>query len=138
QQVRPGRQAASEFHIVAPLKEVGLTKSEIRQLSRTMHLATADVPAQPCLSSRIPHGTPVTLAALTMIERAEAAVREFGFRIFRVRHHLRENRPYARLEISPEEMPRLEDVADSLCSALREVGYSEVSIAPEGYRSPAA
>ena len=93
QQVRPGRQAACEFYVLAPLKEVGLTKSEIRQLSRAMHLPTADVPAQPCLSSRIPHGTPVTVAALNMIERAESVVRGFGFRIFRVRHHLRENRP---------------------------------------------
>ncbi|HEY2801136.1 MAG TPA: ATP-dependent sacrificial sulfur transferase LarE [Chthoniobacterales bacterium] len=135
-QVRPGRQAASEFHVFAPLKEAGLTKSEIRQFSRVMQLATADAPAQPCLSSRIPHGTPVTVAALNMIERAEAVVRGFGFRIFRVRHHLRENRPSARLEVSPEEMPRLETIADPLCSALRDVGYSNVSIAPEGYRSP--
>ena len=82
QQVRPGRQAASEFEVLAPLKEVGLTKSEIRELSRAMHLATADIPAQPCLSSRIPHGTPVTVAALNMIERAEAIVRSFGFRDF--------------------------------------------------------
>ena len=66
---RPGRQAADEFRVLAPLKEVGLTKSEIRLLSRALNLPTADAPAQPCLSSRIPYGMPVTPAALRMIER---------------------------------------------------------------------
>src|SRR5687768_696340 len=67
-QVRPGRQAAAEFAVLAPLRDAALTKAEIRALSRTLHLPTADAPAQPCLSSRIPHGTPVTLEALRMIE----------------------------------------------------------------------
>ena len=87
-QVRPGLRAAQEFAVVAPLKEAGLTKAEIRELSRQLGLPTADAPAQPCLSSRIPHGTPVTPEALGMIEQGEAFVRAMGFRVFRVRHHL--------------------------------------------------
>ena len=83
-QLRPGRETAEDFRVLAPLQEVGLTKSEIRALSRVMNLPTADAPAQPCLSSRIPYGTPVTAVALAMIERAEAAMRRFGFRVFRV------------------------------------------------------
>ena len=135
-QIRPGRQAAMEFQILAPLKDVGLTKSEIRELSRAMELPTADVPAQPCLSSRIPHGTAVTVAALRMIEEAEAIVRRFGFRVFRVRHHGEAAAPRARLEISPNEMPRLAKNAGTLCAALRGVGYVDVRIDPRGYRSP--
>ena len=135
-QIRPGRKAAAEFRVLAPLKEIGLTKSEIRALSRAMHLPTADAPAQPCLSSRIPHGTPVTAAALSMIERAEQTVRDFGFRVFRVRHHMSSNRPQARVEILPNEMALLDGLVAPLSVALREVGYDEVLIDPEGYRSP--
>jgi pyridinium-3,5-biscarboxylic acid mononucleotide sulfurtransferase len=137
-QVRPGREAAAEFRVRAPLREVGLTKSEIRLLSRAMKLPTADAPAQPCLSSRIPHGTPVTVAALQMIERAEAAVRALGFRVFRVRHHVEADRCRARLEIAPNEMPNLESVGDPIREALRGVGYDEVVVDPRGYRSPFA
>lgn len=136
QQVRPGRKAAAQFQVLAPLKDVGLTKSEIRALSRIMQLPTADAPAQPCLSSRIPHGTPVTPAALAMIERAEAIVRDFGFRVFRVRHHVCATRPQARLEISPDEMANLETVGETLIGALRRVGYDDVQIDPRGYRLP--
>jgi uncharacterized protein len=135
-QVRPGRKAAEEFKVLAPLKEVALTKSEIRDLSRALKLPTADAPAQPCLSSRIPHGTPVTIAALEMIERAEAAVREFGFRVFRVRHHVEGAFIRARLEVAPNEMANLENVAGALEDALRTLGYKEVVIDPHGYRSP--
>ncbi|HEX4665079.1 MAG TPA: ATP-dependent sacrificial sulfur transferase LarE, partial [Chthoniobacterales bacterium] len=110
-QIRPGREAATEFKVRAPLREVGLTKSEIRLLSRALNLPTADAPAQPCLSSRIPHGTPVTVAALGMIERAETAVRGLGFRVFRVRHEGEAERCRARLEIAPNEMSKLDAVA---------------------------
>lgn len=137
-QARSGRRAATEFQVLAPLKDVGLTKSEIRALSRMMQLPTAGAPAQPCLSSRIPHGTPVTIAALAMIERAEAIVRGFGFRIFRVRHHMQASRPHARLEILPNEMPGLEGIAEALLAALRGVGYEEVLIDSARYRSPVA
>ena len=137
-QVRPGRKAATEFRVLAPLKDVGLTKSEIRLRSRVMELPTADAPAQPCLSSRIPHGTPVTAAALAMIERAEAALRLLGFGIFRVRHQVETAGIWARVEIAPNEMSKLEPIAERLRGALRAVGYDDVLIDPSGYRSPAA
>ncbi len=136
QQVRPGRKAAVEFAVLAPLKDVGLTKQEIRKLSRTMNLPTADAPSQPCLSSRIPYGTPVTAAALGMIERAEATMRDFGFHVFRVRHHVQGGCPTARVEILPEEMPKLNGSAERLCARLRRIGYVQVAIDPRGYRSP--
>jgi pyridinium-3,5-biscarboxylic acid mononucleotide sulfurtransferase len=136
QQVRPGREAAAEFQVLAPLREVGLTKSEIRALSRALHLPTADLPAQPCLSSRISHGTPVTIFALGMIERAEEAVRRLGFRVFRVRHRVQGDRLQAKIEILPSEMVRMKQVGESLITDLRRVGYDEVELDPEGYRSP--
>lgn len=137
-QVRPGRRAAAEFRVLSPLKDVGLTKNEIRTLSRARQLATADAPAQPCLSSRIPHGTPVTPAALAMIERAEMAVRSLGFRVFRVRHQVEAREVRARVEIAPNEMARLDFAAAPLCGALRALGYDDVLIDPRGYRSPVA
>ncbi len=133
-QVRPGRQAATEFAVIAPLRDAGLTKAEIRALSRTLDLPTADAPAQPCLSSRIPHGTPVTVNALAMIERSEAHVRSLGFRVFRVRHLSAER---ARVQIAPEEMPRLAAVATELEAGLRIAGYTTVEIDPAGYSAAA-
>jgi uncharacterized protein len=137
-QVRPGRQAATEFSILAPLRDAGMTKAEIREESRAIGLPTADAPAQPCLSSRIPHGTPVTTIALSMIERGEALVRSFGFRVFRVRHITEEEgRFLARVQIAPEEMERLEPLNGSLIAGLEGIGYHAVEIDPNGYRSPA-
>ena len=137
-QVRPGLRAAQEFAVVAPLKEAGLTKEEIRALSRELNLPTADVPAQPCLSSRIPHGTPVSLEALGMIERGEAFVRSLGFRVFRVRHHLDGGGPLprARVQIAPDEMAaRLPGMETVLREGLLAVGYRMVEVDPEGYRT---
>jgi uncharacterized protein len=135
-QVRPGRQAASEFRIIAPLRDAGLTKAEIRERSRELDLPTADAPAQPCLSSRIPHGTPVTLEALAMVEKGEAWVRSLGFRVFRVRHLASADRvPNARVQIAPEEMARVPAVREQIQGGLHAVGYAEVEIDPEGYRS---
>ena len=135
-QVRPGRQAAAEFSIIGPLRDAGLTKTEIRELSRALDLPTADAPAQPCLSSRIPHGTPVTVEALAMIERGEAHVRSLGFRIFRVRH-LAGGPPCARVQIAPEELPRLPQFRAALEAGLLAAGYAAVEIDPAGYRSGA-
>ena len=135
-QVRPGRQAAAEFFILGPLRDAGLTKTEIRELSRALDLPTADAPAQPCLSSRIPHGTPVTVEALAMIERGEAHVRSLGFRIFRVRH-LADGPPRARVQIAPEELPRLPQLRAALEAGLLAAGYAAVEIDPAGYRSGA-
>ena len=136
-QVRPGRKAATEFSIIAPLRDAGLAKSEIRQLSRTLGLPTADAPAQPCLSSRIPHGTPVTIEALGMIEKAEAWVRGLGFRVFRVRHLAEGAALRARVQIAPEEMARLSALSADLEQGLLAAGYATVEIDPAGYRSPA-
>jgi uncharacterized protein len=137
-QVRPGRLAAEQFQVLAPLRDAGLTKAEIRELSREMGLPTADAPAQPCLSSRIPHGTPVTIEALAMIERGEALVRSLGFKVFRVRHVVLDHEIRARVQIAPEEMPGIESVTESLVSGLRATGYDAVEIDPAGYRSPGA
>jgi len=138
---RPGRKAAAEFAVLAPLRDAGLTKAEIRALSRELGLPTADAPAQPCLSSRIPWGTPVTVAALDMVERGEASVRALGFRVFRVRHIVREELatkgPIARVQVAPEEMPQLVTNGDALTAGLLAVGYAGVEIDPAGYRSPA-
>jgi uncharacterized protein len=129
---RPGHRAAAEAGVRAPLAEAGLTKEDVRALSRELGLPTAELPASPCLSSRLPYGTPVTLEALRRVERAEAAVRALGFRELRVRH-LGER---ARVEIAREEMGRLDDAAlrAAVEQAVRAAGYAEATIDPEGYR----
>lgn len=134
---RPGRVAASEFKIIAPLRDAGLTKAEIRALSRELGLATADAPAQPCLSSRIPWGTPVTPDALAMVERGEELVKSFGFRVFRVRHIVEpDSAPRARLLIAPDELPRATELAAELERGILAAGYAGVEIDPVGYRGP--
>ena len=132
-QVRPGCEAAQEFAVIAPLKEAGLTKAEIRALSRELGLPTADAPAQPCLSSRIPHGTPVSVEALAMIERGEAFVRGLGFRVFRVRHHLDGAGPLprARVQIARPKWLRGCPAGKKCCAqGLLAVGYGAVEIDP--------
>ena len=134
-QVRPGRQAAAEYQVLAPLRDAGLTKEEIRAASRELGLPTADAPAQPCLSSRIPHGTPVTTDALRMVEAGEEWVRSLGFRVFRVRHIAGDaGQVSARVQIAPEEMTGLGALAPKLEAGLRAVGYAAVEIDPGGYR----
>lgn len=132
---RPGARAAEEFSVIAPLKEAGLTKAEVRELSRRMGLPTADAPAQPCLSSRIPHGTPVTREALGFVERGEAIVRQFGFRVFRVRYLPTDScgRPGAKIQVASDEMPALFRVSDVLVAALSASGFGTVEIDPGGY-----
>ena len=129
---RPGRQAAREFGVRSPLDEVGLTKDEIRELSREAGLPTWDEPASACLSSRIPYFSEVTEDKLRMIERAENVLRDLGFRVCRVRHH----DTVARLEIGREEMARaLEpEVADAIDRELRAIGYQHVTLDLRGYR----
>jgi len=129
---RPGHRAAAEAGVRAPLAEAGLTKEDVRALSRDLGLPTADLPASPCLSSRLPYGTPVTLEALRRVERAEAAVRALGFRELRVRH-LGEA---ARVEIAREEMGRLADASlrAAVEQAVRSAGYAQATVDPEGYR----
>lgn len=129
--LRPGSQAAKEFSVLAPLKAAGLTKADVRALSRELGLPTADAPAQPCLSSRIPHGTPVTREALALVERGEAFVRSLGFRVFRVRYVVGEN---ARVQIAPDEMARLPTLREDLTRGLVQAGFGAVEIDPDGYR----
>ena len=130
--LRPGSLAAAEFSVIAPLKEAGLTKADVRELSRKLGLPTADAPAQPCLSSRIPHGTMVTREALGFVERGEAIVREFGFKVFRVRYQAPEEseHPGAKLQVAPEEMPLLESTRQTLLAALSASGFGRVEIDP--------
>lgn len=133
--LRPGSRAAAEFHVIAPLKEAGLTKSEIRRLSSRLGLPTHDAPAQPCLSSRIPHGTRVTPLALAMVESGEAALRALGFRVLRVRY-LEGSPPAALVQIDPAEMPSGDDWKTPVTAALESCGFQRVQIDPAGYRPP--
>jgi uncharacterized protein len=136
-QVRPGAGAAREFRVLAPLRMTGLTKAEIRQLSREQNLPTADLPAQPCLSSRIPHGTVVTRNALRAIEQAEQFVRSCGFGVFRVRYLAQKDQPpIAKLQIDPLEIDRLPSLEGRIRDALRTIGFGDLIVDPDGYRAP--
>jgi pyridinium-3,5-biscarboxylic acid mononucleotide sulfurtransferase len=130
---RPGRQAAREHGVRSPLDEVGLTKQEIRDLSRAAGMATWDEPASACLSSRIPYDTEITDGKLRMVEQAETALRDIGFRVCRVRHH----DTLARLELGTDEIARALDpaVRDRVVSALRGIGYRQVTVDLQGYRT---
>ena len=129
---RPGHRAAHEHRVLAPLLDAGLNKAEIRSLSRLAGLATWDRPASACLSSRIPYGTPVTPELLGKIERGEAALRELGFRQFRVRAH----GELARIELAPEELERGLDpeLARRMAARLKDAGFAFVALDLEGYR----
>lgn len=129
---RPGRAAARELGVRSPLAEVGLTKKEIRDLSRNWGLSSADKPAAACLSSRIPYGTPISPDALRRVDRAEQALRAMGFGCVRVRAH----GDVARIEIAPES---LSEAAGSkrvrIVEAVREAGFRYVSLDLVGYRT---
>ena len=129
---RPGHRAAKNHRVLAPLLDAGLRKSEIRELSRRAGLATWDRPASACLASRVPYGTQVTPERLSLIERGEAALRDLGFRQFRVRLHDQ----LARVEIAPEEMSRAlsAEMAATISSRLKEAGFTYVALDLEGYR----
>jgi pyridinium-3,5-biscarboxylic acid mononucleotide sulfurtransferase len=136
-QVRPGAGAAREFRVLAPLRMAGLTKAEIRFLSRERGLPTADMPAQPCLSSRIPHGTAVTRDVLKMIEQAEEFVRSCGFIVFRVRYiAVPGELPSAKLQVDPLENAKLVPMEGTIRQALRAIGFQNLLIDPNGYRPP--
>lgn len=132
---RPGREAALEKAVRSPLVEVGLTKSEIRQLSKKLELPTWDKPASPCLSSRIAYGVPVTIERLSKIERGEAVLRKLGFREFRVRVH----GELVRLEIAPVELEKAfnRKTAEHLADEFKNLGFRYVTLDLEGYRSGA-
>jgi uncharacterized protein len=138
---RPGRQAAKEFGVRSPLDEAGLTKDDIRELSRRAGLPTWNEPASACLSSRIPYHSEVTPEKLRMIERAEAFLRELGFNVCRVRHHEAAGgggqAALARIELGRDEMARaLEpERRDRIVRELKAIGYATVAIDLQGYRS---
>lgn len=129
---RPGHRAAAEHRVLSPLLDAGLTKAEIRSLSRLAGLPTWDRPASACLSSRIPYGSEVTPQKLAEIERGEAVLRDMGFRQFRVRHH----GDLARIELAPDEMPRALDAAvlREMGRRLRDAGFLYVALDVDGYR----
>lgn len=130
---RPGHRAAHEHRILAPLLNVQLTKAEIRFLSQRAGLPTWDRPASACLSSRVPYGTQVTPELLTRIERSEQALRDLGFRQFRVRAH----GELARIEIAADELARGLDpaMATQISARLKQAGFLFVTVDLEGYRS---
>ncbi len=154
---RPGAKAAVEFQVRAPMKEVGLTKAEIRELSAQMGLPTSDKPQMACLSSRIPTGETVSPAKLRMIEEAEYVLRDLGFYDVRVRHHelgvsgggndVTNTTPdtahpaprtshLARIEVGSSELPKLlaDGVAARVAEAIKKLGYAHVTVDLQGYR----
>ncbi len=127
---RPGRVAAGEFGVVAPLREVGFSKADVRAYARLFGLAAAEKPAAACLASRIPVGTPVTAAALARVERAEENLRELGFRVLRVRNHGRR----ARVELGSDEIDRAHEQIAALRAALARCDFEEIELAVYGAR----
>lgn len=130
---RPGQQAAKQHKVAAPLLESGLTKQDIRDLAREAGLRVWDKPASACLSSRIEYGRPVTIEALNAVERGEDALRELGFRQFRVRHH----GEIARIEIARDELPRALNpaMAAEFTRIFKAIGFTYVTLDLEGFRS---
>ena len=130
---RPGQQAARQHGVAAPLLDAGLTKQEIRELARLAGLRIWDKPASACLSSRIEYGRPVTAEALLVVEQGEEALRQMGFRQFRVRHH----GDIVRIEIARDELPRAlsPEMAAEFTRIFKALGFSYVTLDLEGYRS---
>jgi uncharacterized protein len=127
---RPGGVAAREHRVRAPLKEAGLTKSDIRSLAENFGLPVWDKPAMACLASRFPYGTQITPEKLAQVEAAEDFLMDLGFRQFRVRHH----GEIARIEMEPERMPELLQHAGEVLARLREIGFKFVAMDLAGYR----
>ncbi len=130
---RPGRKAAEELSVRSPLVEAGLSKSEVRELARSLNLSVWDKPSLACLSSRIPYGMKITPVLLRTIEAAEEKLQTLGFRQVRVRHH----GDIARIEVRLEDFPRMLDpvTAKQITAAFRELGYTYVCMDLAGYRT---
>ena len=128
---RPGMQAASEHRVRSPLIEAGLGKPEVRKLAHALGLKVWDKPAQPCLSSRIPYGTPVTVESLSRIEQAEEFLRSLGLQDFRARHHDR----ICRVEVAEDEMETVFLRRNEIVAALKKIGYLWVALDLAGFRS---
>lgn len=128
---RPGQAAARENGAVFPLLDAGLTKDRVRALSRALGLRTWDKPANACLSSRIPQGTPVTIGLLSKVDRAEQALRDLGFHQLRVRHY----DDTCRVELSEAELPMAIERRSGIVDALHAVGYRYITLDLDGFRS---
>ncbi len=128
---RPGMAAGAEQGVQSPLADAGLTKADIRALSAAFGLPTWDKPSHPCLSSRIPHGTFITIEKLDQVGQAEAYLRVLGFRGFRVRHH----GEIARLELPAADLPRALEQRDAIVDALTDIGFRFVALDLAGFRS---
>lgn len=128
---RPGRRAAAEQNVRSPLAELGITKADVRLLALEYGLPNHDKPSAPCLSSRVPYGTPITREILEQIDRAERALRGMGFRELRVRHH----GDLARVELPRTEFARALALADAIDDALRTCGYRFSALDLRGFRS---
>lgn len=130
---RPGRDAADELQVCSPLLEAGLTKEEIRTLSRQLGLSTADKQPFACLASRFPYGVQITAERLKQIDRCETFMRSNGFRTFRVRYH----GTVARIEIDLDELPKITDdvLRKALLTEFKAAGFTYVSLDLDGYRS---
>jgi len=133
---RPGRKAGEEHRVRSPLMEAGLTKAEIRELSRAANLPTADQPASACLASRFPYGVTITEEKLRMVDEGEEYLREAGFRVYRVRHHDH----LVRLEFGSDDLKKALDpeVARQLAERFKKLGYMYVTLDLEGYRTGSA
>jgi uncharacterized protein len=130
---RPGNRAAEIFGVRSPLMEAGLTKVDIRNLSRQLGLPTADIPASPCLASRIAYGLEITEQRLRQVEEAEELIRGLGVAEFRVRHH----DTIARIEVHPKDMDKIMGEANRsrIVEKLRELGFKYVTVDLQGFRS---
>jgi uncharacterized protein len=129
---RPGRRATEELGVVSPLLQAGLTKKDIRALSKRLGLPSWDKPANPCLASRVPYGTPITLETLERIRAGEEFLRSLGFPVVRLRHH----GELARIEVPAADLPRLvrPALARRVAARLRSLGYLWTAADIEGYR----
>ncbi len=129
---RPGHRAVEEFGVRSPLVEAGFTKKDVRALSKTLGLASWDKPANPCLASRIPYGTPITLQTLARVEAGERYLRGLGFPVVRLRHH----GELARIEVPAADLPRITRpaMARRIARRLKSLGYFWTAVDVEGYR----
>ncbi len=128
---RPGMQAAREQGVRSPLLEAGITKAEVRAIAQELGLPVWDKPAMACLSSRVPHGTPITPELLRQIEQAEDVLVALGFSQFRVRHH----NEIARIELPPEDFPKAIELHDAISTGIKAAGYRFVALDLAGFRS---
>lgn len=130
---RPGLRAAAELGIRAPLREAGLTKEEIREISRALDLPTAELPSMACFASRVPYGQPITPEKIRQVAEAETFLRKLGLSAVRVRHY----GDTARIEVAPADLPRLvePETREAVVARLKEVGFTYVTLDLQGFRS---